>query len=329
MLCICFCDILPCKSSCSSISQHWILVNCIHCVALRFMREVGSSQQCSVMDRKPAGPSSLTLDQDGFLGPRTETDFFSATWLMWQKVFFWTQIMLWSCRRTASIILWTWSLQLKRTNFTERTKRSNDTCNNCKRWHSYRGKIVANCSIMHSIIIYREGLDLTLPILPCLQFFGHGGEEYSKCRIEKWNCMLATSTGWRMSSTEESARQLHGKTVHFEAFECIAAKSSKLQSGERHRWRCAYQDRIISASNNNPTSFCGLPPPPTIIWKNSRWSFETWTRTIIWILDNGTHDIWNWRSHRMSTSISLYLELCLLDLSFICPFQPCTHFCQI
>ena len=200
-------------------------------------------------------------------------------------------------------------------------------CNNCKRWHSY--KILANCSIMHSIIIYREGLDLTLPILPCLQFFGHGGEEYSKCRIEKWNCMLATSTGWRMSSRVESARQLHGKTVHFEAFECVAAKSSKLQSGERHRWRCAYQDRIISASNNNPTSFCGLPPPPTIIWKNSRWSFETWTRTIIWILDNGTHDIWNWRSHRMSTSISLYLELCLLDLSFICPFQPCTHFCQI
>ena len=33
----------------------------------------------AVMDRKPAGPSSLTLDQDGFLGPRTETDFFSAT----------------------------------------------------------------------------------------------------------------------------------------------------------------------------------------------------------------------------------------------------------
>ena len=115
-----------------------------------------------------------------------------------------------------------------------------------------------------------------------------------------------------MSSRVESARQLHGKTVHFEAFECVAAKSSKLQSGERHRWRCAYQDRIISASNNNPTSFCGLPPPPTIIWKNLRWSFETWTRTIIWILDNGTHDIWNWRSHRMSTSISLYLELFLL-----------------
>ena len=37
--------------------------------------------------------------------------------------------------------------------------------------------------------------------------FGHGEEEYSKSRIEKWNCMLATSTGWRMSSRVESARQ--------------------------------------------------------------------------------------------------------------------------
>ena len=43
----------------------------------------------------------------------------------------------------------------------------------------------------HYVIIHMEGLDLTLPILPCLQFFGHGGEiTYSKIRIEKCNCKL-------------------------------------------------------------------------------------------------------------------------------------------
>ena len=192
-----------------------------------------------------------------------------------------------------------------------------------------------NCGkLQHSIIIYREGLDLTLPILPCLQFFGHGGEEYSKCRIEKWNCMLATSTGWRMSSTEESARQLHGKTVHFEAFECVAAKSSKLQSGERHRWRCAYQDRIISASNNNPTSFCAclLHRPSSgktwggVLRPGQGQSFEYWIMVPMTFgigdpieCQHPSHCIWNffcWCN-------------CLLDLSFICPFQPCTHFCQI
>ena len=210
MLCICFCDILPCKSSCSSISQHWILVNCIHCLALRFMREVRSSQQLWIENQRDRAvwhwirmvswgrglklTFSLQLDW-------CDKRFSFEHRLCFEVVAERRQLYFGPDHSSSS------AQTLQREPSAAMTRVIIIKDNNCKRWHSYRGKIVANCSIMHSIIIYREGLDLTLPILPCLQFFGHGGEEYSKCRIEKWNCMLATSTGWRMSSRVESARQ--------------------------------------------------------------------------------------------------------------------------